>query len=174
MSVAKKKQHPRQDKPASPINVSTHRLSKSRFCTGVQCHKALYLKIHEPELAEPVDPAQQMILDQGTQVGVEARTCIPGGVLIEINYLHPQEAIKATQETIAQNPPAIFEAACYFHNTLVRIDILKNNGDGTWDIIEQNFPRNIMLRSSEVLLGYGLAVFFDSPQAFFRSFSSSV
>lgn len=113
-----------------------HSLSKSRFCTGVQCLKALYLKVHEPDLAPPVDVAKQKIFDQGTEVGVEARKRYPGGILIEWDHLHSKEALKATEEAIAQNPPAIFEAAFVFHNTLVRIDILKNNGDGSWDVIE--------------------------------------
>jgi len=136
MPVAKKKQELRDDKINPPAKVSKHRLSKSRFCTGVQCLKALYLQVHEPDLADEIDPAQQMIFDQGTEVGAEARKCYPGGILIDFDYLHSQDAIKATQEAIAKVPPAIFEAAFFFHNTLVRIDVLKNNGDGTWDIIE--------------------------------------
>src|ERR1035437_3836062 len=130
MSVAK------QPKVNSTFKAKAPQLSKSRFCLGVQCLKALYLKINEPELAAPVDAAQQMIFDQGTAVGIEARKCYPGGVLIDFDFLHPREALKATERALALEPPAIFEAALIFNNTLVRIDILKSNGDGSWDIIE--------------------------------------
>jgi len=79
------------------------------------------LSVHEPEIAPPVDPAQQMIFDQGSQVGTEARKRYPGGMLIEQDYLHSKDALKATEEALSHNPPAIFEAAFLFHNTLVRI-----------------------------------------------------
>jgi len=125
----------RQDK-VSPIKPASFGLSKSRFCLGVQCLKALYLRVHEPDLAAPVDEAQQMIFDQGTEVGEEARKRYPGGELISVDHFHSDEALEATQKAILRDPPAIFEAAFAFHRTLVRIDILKNNGDGSWDIIE--------------------------------------
>lgn len=34
-------------------------LTKSKVMTGLQCEKALYLTIHQPELADPVDASQQ-------------------------------------------------------------------------------------------------------------------
>lgn len=111
-------------------------LSKSRFCVGVQCVKALYLSVYERQLAAPVDAAQQKIFDQGTEVGFEARKRYPSGLLIDWDHRHQKEALQATKDAIAHNPTAIFEAAFTFHDTLVRIDILKNNGDGTWDLIE--------------------------------------
>lgn len=123
-------------KRGSALKEAKHSLSKSRFCAGVQCTKMLYFKVHEPELAPPVDPAKQMIFDQGTAVGIEARKRHPGGVLIQSDYLHSKEAIAETQVALLQDPPAIFEAALVFNHTLVRIDILVNNGDGSWDIVE--------------------------------------
>ncbi len=132
MSVAKKL----EKVTGLPVADRPHRLSKSRYCTGVQCPKALYLKVHSPELGAPIDDAKQMIFDQGTAVGIEARKRYPGGILIDFDHRHQEQALTATEEALAHNPPAIFEAAFFYRNTLVRIDILKNNGDGTWDIIE--------------------------------------
>jgi hypothetical protein len=117
-------------------DVGSFRLSKSKFCTGVQCLKALHFLIHAPELASPIDGAQQMIFDQGNEVGVEARRRYPGGILIDIDRREADAAVVATQEALAHSPAAIFEGAFFFHHTLVRPDILKNNGDGTWDLIE--------------------------------------
>ncbi len=116
--------------------VKVPQLSKSRFCLGVQCLKALYLKVHEPDLAAPVDAAQQMIFDQGTAVGIEAQKSYPGGVLIESDYRHSDEALKLTAKAIAEKAPAIFEATILYDNTLVRVDILKRNKNGSWDIVE--------------------------------------
>lgn len=77
-----------------------------------------------------------MIFDQGTAVGIEAQKRYPGGILIDCDYLHQREALKATAEALAKKPTAIFEAAFVFNNTLVRIDILKRNRGGSWDIVE--------------------------------------
>ena len=41
-------------------------LSKSRFTAGLQCHKQLWWKVHEPDAPELVaSPAQQAVFDQG-------------------------------------------------------------------------------------------------------------
>ena len=46
------------------------RLSKSRFLAGLQCHKQLWWRVHEPDAPELVpDAAHRNILDQGNEVG---------------------------------------------------------------------------------------------------------
>ncbi len=125
-----------KNQPDKNDSAEAHRLSKSRYCLGIQCLKALYLKVHHPELAPEIDLSQQLIFDQGSEVGVLAQRAYPGGVLIDFDYLQTEQALKATENAIAKNPRALFEAALQYQNTLVRIDVLKNNGDGTWDIVE--------------------------------------
>ncbi len=51
-----------------------HRLSKSRFVAGCQCHKLLWWRVHEPN-AEELQPdiVLQDRFDQGRQVGEMAR-----------------------------------------------------------------------------------------------------
>ena len=112
------------------------RLSKSKYCLGVQCPKALHLHFFKPELAPPIDPAQQRLFDQGHLVGIAAREQYPGGVLIAHDHQQSEAALEATQTALARNVPAIFEGAFLFQHTLVRVDVLRNNRDGTWDIIE--------------------------------------
>src|SRR2546430_10041221 len=57
------------------------RLSKSRFLAGLQCHKQLWWRVHEPDAPELVpDPALRNILDQGNEVGCKAREYVPGGI----------------------------------------------------------------------------------------------
>ncbi len=103
-----------------------HRLSKSKFLAGLQCHKRLYLDIHAPELATPPDGATQAILDMGTDVGGIARQRFPGGVLVEAGYRHSSEALQRTAELIPRpSVPAIFEGAFLWDGVLVRVDVLE-------------------------------------------------
>ena len=60
----------------------SHLLSKSRFLSGRQCFKRLYLEVRSPGLAAPVSEAQQAIFAQGTRVGELARGRWPDGVLV--------------------------------------------------------------------------------------------
>ena len=53
------------------------RLSKSKFLSGLQCHKRLYLEVHYPSLATKPDAATQAMLDMGTEVGELARSRFP-------------------------------------------------------------------------------------------------
>jgi hypothetical protein len=43
------------------------KISKSKFCAGVQCLKRLYLLVHEPELAAKLDAASEAIIEQADQ-----------------------------------------------------------------------------------------------------------
>lgn len=53
------------------------RLSKSRFTNGLQCHKLLWWRVHEPDATAP-DPQKQAIFDQGSHVGELARLMFRG------------------------------------------------------------------------------------------------
>ena len=63
-----------------------HRLSKSKYLSGLQCDKRLWLEIHSPELIPPTPPSQERIFSQGTYVGEIARERFPGGTLIDTDY----------------------------------------------------------------------------------------
>ena len=127
--------------PASVHPTAPHRLSKSRFLAALQCEKRLYLQVHHPELATPLDPAARALLDMGSEIGVLARRRFPGGVLVDVSYRRAGEAVARTAELIADpSVPAIFEAALYFDSVLVRVDILERLTDGAgttrWRLIE--------------------------------------
>src|SRR6266478_832847 len=63
------------------------RLSKSRFTSGLQCHKKLWWEVHEPDALElQPDKVLQDLFDQGRQVGEAARARYPGGVLIDLPH----------------------------------------------------------------------------------------
>jgi hypothetical protein len=59
----------------SPVPLTkAPRLSKSKFLSGLQCHKRLYLEVHHPSLATKPDAATQAMFDMGTEVGELARS----------------------------------------------------------------------------------------------------
>ena len=55
-------------------------LSKSRIQSGRQCHKRLWLELHEPK-AWRWTTSSQVRLDEGTRFGYLARDLLGGGVL---------------------------------------------------------------------------------------------
>jgi predicted RecB family nuclease len=108
-----------------------YRLSKSRFTSGLQCHKKLWWEVHEPDAIElQPDKVLQDLFDQGRQVGELARTRYPGGVLIDLPHEARAERVAATRKLLAAGAPAIFEATFIANDTFVAIDVLEKQGDG--------------------------------------------
>ncbi len=124
--------------PVPPESVTpTHRLSKSRFLSGLQCHKRLYLEIHSPELATPPTPDRRAIMDMGTDVGVLARDFFSGGVLVAETHRQIPEALARTAELVADpSVTAIFEGAFVWQGILVRVDALERLDDTRWRLVE--------------------------------------
>ncbi len=80
------------------------RLSKSRFVSGLQCHKQLWWKVHEPRAPElEAEPALKNRFEQGAEVGQAARRYVPGGD---------------------------YEASFVAAETAVAVDILERHPDG--------------------------------------------
>ena len=127
---------------ASPATFAPSRLSKSKFLSGVQCHRRLYLEIHQPALATPPDASMQAILDMGTEIGVLAQQRFRGGVLVKSGFRQREAAIAETAALLQdQGILAIFEGAFEHEGVLVRVDILERvrNGEGgssCWRLIE--------------------------------------
>ena len=121
----------------SPLTVpGTLRLSKSRFVAGSQCHKLLWLKVHEPGAVE-LQPNRVLEdrFDQGRMVGELARQRFPGGVLIDLPHNAVEARVAATQAAMASGVPAIFEATFVADDTYVAVDILERVPSG-WRLIE--------------------------------------
>jgi len=112
------------------------KISKSKFCAGVQCLKRLYLQVHQPELAAEPDAASESVIEQGRDVGLLARKLFPGGVEVRGDG-RLDEAIRETCELI-DNPevPAIFEGTFEHDGVLVRVDVLHRRKDERWRLIE--------------------------------------
>jgi len=117
--------------------MSKLQITKSHYTAGVQCSKRLYLLAKQPELATAPSDDLRLRFTQGQSVGKLAQARFPAGVLISASGSAIQDAIDTTAALIRDcQVPAIFEAAVVHENLLVRVDILKNNFDGTWDLIE--------------------------------------
>jgi hypothetical protein len=112
------------------------RLSKSRFISGLQCRKRLYLEVHHRELMSEPTPGLEKIFASGTRVGELARDQFPGGVLIDNPYYDIKAALKETSSAMEKGVQILFEPAFIYENVLVRVDVLRKNEQGTWDIIE--------------------------------------
>jgi hypothetical protein len=121
-------------------------LSKTRFTSGLQCLKLLYLGTYSRELADPVPASQQALFDSGTDVGALARQRFPDGLLIEAPYNAHSSAVANTARALSDVfIPAIYEAGFDFENIRIRVDILSRNNDHTFDLIEVKSSTSVKL-----------------------------
>ncbi len=117
--------------------MTPHRLSKSRYMAGHQCHLRLWYDIHERHIMPPVSQAQQAIFNTGHQVGDLARECYPGGHFVAHDYRNIPAALAETQRLIEEGTAlALFEPAFRHNNVLARVDVLERIPDGGWRIVE--------------------------------------
>jgi hypothetical protein len=113
------------------------RISKSQFLKGLQCPKALWLYRHRPELKPELSMAQQHLFDMGHEIGLLAQRYFGRGCEIVAQYYEIDQAAELTQNAIARGENVIFEAsACSPDGAYSRIDILRQNRESAWDLIE--------------------------------------
>lgn len=116
---------------ASPRNIS-----KSRFCSGLQCLRRLWWEVHEPDATElQPDGDLQAVFDRGHRVGELARCYFPGGALIAFEPWHIRERVEATASAIASGAPAVFEASFAAGGVFAAVDVLERLARG-WALIE--------------------------------------
>ncbi|MBU0459568.1 MAG: DUF2779 domain-containing protein [Nanoarchaeota archaeon] len=108
-------------------------LTKSKYLAGLQCPKLLWFLVNDKEKIPEHSKDAQHKMDVGTEVGILATKLFPDGVSI------PSEDFKKnldlTKENLSKGVP-LFEAGILVNNCFSRIDILKPNKDGSYDIIE--------------------------------------
>ncbi len=115
-------------------------LTKSKYLSGLQCHKRLWYEKNHPERASSLSRAQHRTFRQGKEVGECARTLFRGGRLISARSL--AESAEQTQIAIRDGVSCIFEATFIFENTWVRCDILQKDGD-SWNLIEVKMSTSV-------------------------------
>ncbi len=108
-------------------------LTKSKYLSGLQCHKRLWNEEKQPDRAAKISISQQRKFDQSKEVGILARDYFPEGILIDA--IDPLVSVKQTEEAIKRGESCIFEASFIFNDVLVKCDILQKTSN-SWNIIE--------------------------------------
>ncbi len=108
-------------------------LSKSKYMTGLQCPRLIWIKFHEPEKIPEPDPCTQYIFDQGHLVGELAKKLFPEG--IDISTDNFMGNISNTKNLLKSRKP-LFEAGILAGKLYSRIDILSPAVEEEWDIVE--------------------------------------
>jgi len=110
-------------------------LSKSKFITGQQCHKSLWLNIKGFEPTNPPDESAKDRLKAGGQVGDAAKELFPHG--LEIEYLGSdfQKMCDLTKKAIDEGATTLYEASFIEKGVFIRVDIMNKTSKG-WDIYE--------------------------------------
>lgn len=110
-------------------------ISKSKYISGLQCHKLLWHLYNAKDLIPETDEATQAIFDQGHEVGKLAQQVFPGGIDIQKENFNYKESIEDTKKVLDKRKP-IYEAAFATDKAYARVDILNPVGKNEWDIIE--------------------------------------
>ncbi|MFC2011172.1 DUF2779 domain-containing protein [Chloroflexota bacterium] len=108
-------------------------LSKTKYITGLQCPRLIWIEVHEPGKIPETDPVTQHVFDQGHLVGELAKKLFPEGIDV------PQDSfmgnIEKTKELLRERKP-LFEAGIFAEPLYSRVDILCPVGEEEWDIAE--------------------------------------
>ena len=108
-------------------------LSKSKYLSGLQCSRLIWIEVNEPDRIPETDPVTQYIFDQGHQVGELAKKLFPNGIDIPTDNF--MENIRQTGELLEQRRP-LFEAGILADGLYSRVDILNPVNEDEWDIVE--------------------------------------
>jgi len=111
----------------------TQLLSKTKYITGLQCPKLIWVQINDPEKIPGTDPVTQHTFDQGHLVGELAKKLFPGGIDISTDDFMGN--IYSTLDLLKNRKP-LFEAGILAGNLYSRVDILYPADEEEWDIIE--------------------------------------
>ncbi len=110
-------------------------LSKSQYIKGLQCHKALWLQKHKPELKNQPDAQTESLFKSGDSVGELACGLFPDGVEVEFRADDFEGMIERTKELIDGGEEIIYEATFRENGIFAMADILVKNGS-SWDMYE--------------------------------------
>lgn len=108
-------------------------LSKSRYCSGLQCPKMLWLKKNIPDAFDP-NCMNQSVLESGLEVGDLAMGLF--GDFVEVPYDKPTQMAEATAVLMEKQTPIIAEASFSYDGLFCSVDILKNLGNKQVELYE--------------------------------------
>jgi len=115
--------------------------SKSRFVSACTfCNKYAWLDKYKPEEKTPVGEFTKSLFDNGHKVGALAKEYFGADVDVTVckknGSLDLAAMIENTKKHIAQGTGVIAEASFSFGGFFCSVDILSNNGDGTYNLYE--------------------------------------
>lgn len=110
-------------------------ISKSKYLSGLQCHKLLWHYYNAKDEIPEVDATTQAIFDQGHLIGEYAKKLFPDGVEVAKGIKDFNQVLELSSNSVALRKP-LFEAAFKSNNAYARADILDPVGKDQWDIIE--------------------------------------
>lgn len=109
-------------------------LSKSRYCSAVQCPKMLWLRTNKPEKFDD-SVMNEAVLQTGNEVGDLAMGLF--GDYVEVLFDRPlQKMIDETMRLVDGGTKIIAEASFSYHGAFCSVDILKNLGDRHVELYE--------------------------------------
>lgn len=110
-------------------------LSKSKFVSGIQCDKKLWLDFYRKDLKLSTDDQTQAVFDLGHRIGILAQEMFPNGKdATPEDYSNLKSSIGSTQKWIFEKVETIYEATFSAKNTFCMLDILHRNDDEVWAI----------------------------------------
>ena len=118
-------------------------LSKSKYCSGLQCKKILWLEENKPEEKEE---SNESILEQGTKVHDYAKKLFGNCTNIEYNS-DLKVMISDTQRALKENINVITEASFAYNDNFASIDILKclKNGYEIYEVKSSSEIKDIFI-----------------------------
>lgn len=112
-----------------------HKISKSRFVTGIQCEKKLYFDLYRQDLKPPISEDRQEIFETGHSIGSLAQQVFPGGKdATPESFYDFSESIANTKLWIEEGIATIYEASFFYDGTLSALDILHKEKEELWAI----------------------------------------
>lgn len=107
-------------------------LSKTKYCSGVQCPKILWMNRNMPD--EAVQTASETVLENGNKVGDLARNYFGTYSLVEYST-DKKIMCRDTERLISEGSSNIAEASFIYDGLYCAVDILHKGQDG-WEIVE--------------------------------------
>ena len=108
-------------------------LSKSRYCSGLQCPKMLWLKKNVPDAFDP-SCMNEAVLETGSLVGDLAMGLF--GDFTEVPYGDLNQMIETTTQLIQNQTPVIAEASFSVDGLFCSVDILKRISETEVELYE--------------------------------------
>ena len=108
-------------------------LSKSKYISGLQCHKLLWVSSNDSNRMPPYSAATQHVFDQGHLIGDLAHHLYPDGINLHTENI--SNNLAETKSSLELRRP-LFEAGFSGNRLYCRVDILNPAVDDSWDIIE--------------------------------------